>query len=267
VKYKEYVPHASLQDDVSCFWVMEREYTPEHPEEDVTPDAFVELILNFGDPYVLQAEGVPDREMPRAILVGLQQKPLQFRCRGTVRLVATRFHAWGAFSFLAGRARGVNHLGTTLGREWDDLATKVEPAVLAEDYDAAVAVVEDHFIEKRLTAGVDLKTIKAAARMLHLQKGQFRVAELAERCNLSSRQAAAAVSGCGWRFTEDVGSRDPLRGNPQAVDVRPGPEPDRAGPRVRVCRPVSFHPRLQGVCRPHARRVRPSDAGHTERLP
>jgi catechol 2,3-dioxygenase-like lactoylglutathione lyase family enzyme len=45
VKYKERVPHASLQDHVNCFWIMEREYTPEHPAEDVTPDAFIELIV------------------------------------------------------------------------------------------------------------------------------------------------------------------------------------------------------------------------------
>ncbi len=188
MKYKEYLPHASLQDHVKCFWIMEREYTPEHPAEDVTPDAFIELILNFGAPYVLHTAGVPDREMPRAILVGFQQKPLLFRCRGRAKLVATRFHAWGALPFLADRARGVNNLGTTLGHKWDDLAKKVEPAVLAGDYDAAVTTVEDHLIESLLTSTVDLKKIKAAAQMLHLQKGQFRAAELAAHCNLSSRQ-------------------------------------------------------------------------------
>jgi AraC-like DNA-binding protein len=187
VKYKEHLPHLSLQNHVQCFWTLEREYTAEHPVEDVTPDAFIELILNFGDPYVLQAEGTPDRQMPRVILVGLQQKPLIFGCRGTVRIVATRFHAWGAFPFLADRARGLNTL-TMLGREWETLAKKVEPAVLANDYDAAVTVVEDHLIERLLTATVDMNKIKAAAQMLHLQKGQFRISELAEHCNLSSRQ-------------------------------------------------------------------------------
>ena len=51
--YKEYLPHASLQRHVKCFWMMKRTYTPEHPAEDVTPDAFIELILNFGAPYRL----------------------------------------------------------------------------------------------------------------------------------------------------------------------------------------------------------------------
>lgn len=167
---------------------MEREYTPEHPAEDVAPDAFIELIVNFGAPYVLQTEGAPDREMPRAFLVGLQSKPLNFRCDGMVKLVATRFYAWGALPFLADRARGIDKLSATLGREWDDLATRVEPSIRKDDYDAAVAIVEDHLIEKLLTARVDLKKIQSAARMLYVQKGQFRVAELAEHCQLSSRQ-------------------------------------------------------------------------------
>jgi hypothetical protein len=150
VKYKEYPPHASLQKHVKCFWTMEREYTPKHPAEDVTPEAFIELILNFGAPYRLHADGAPDREMPRAIMVGLQKKPLLFRCEGTVKLVATRFFAWGGLPFLADEARGLHDLPTTLGREWNELATRVELALGADDYDAAVGIVEDHLIERLL---------------------------------------------------------------------------------------------------------------------
>jgi len=188
VKYEEYLPHSSLQDHVKCFWIMEREYTPELPAEDVTPDGYIELIINVGTPYVLQVKGAPDRDMPRAILVGLHSKPLIFRCDGTVKLVATRFYAWGALPFLSDQARGFNNLSAKLGREWDDLATRIEPSVREDDYDTAVAIVEDHLIERLLTARVDLKNIQSAAKMLYLQKGRFRVAELAEHSNLSTRQ-------------------------------------------------------------------------------
>jgi AraC-like DNA-binding protein len=188
VKYKEYAPHATLQGHVKCFWTMERDYTPEHPAEDVTPDAFIEFILNFGAPYRLHTDGAPDREMPRAILVGLQKKPLRFLCRGSVKLVATRFFVWGGLPFLADRAHGFGNLTTTLAPEWDEVATRVERAVGDDDYGAAVSIVEDHLIGKLLAATVDLKKIRAAAQMLHFRKGQFRVAELAEYCNLSSRQ-------------------------------------------------------------------------------
>ena len=70
MKYQEYEPHASLRDYVKCFWILEKEYTRDAPNEEVTPDACIELILNFGSPYVLQREGGMDREMPCAFLVG-----------------------------------------------------------------------------------------------------------------------------------------------------------------------------------------------------
>lgn len=173
---------------MKCFWVLEREYTPEDPYERVTPDAWVELILNFGAPYVFQVEGAEDREMPAAFVVGLQRKPLLFRCDGTVRIVAARFHAWGVLAFIALQSQPPNNLAVTLGPEWHDLAGKVGPRVDAGDYDGAVDCVQDFLITKVLTATFDPKRIRKAAQMLHYQKGQFAVGELAEYCDLSVRQ-------------------------------------------------------------------------------
>jgi len=188
MKYKEHLPHSSLQDHVKCFWILEREYTPENPTENVTPDAFIELIFNFGSPYVLLSVDGQEREMPSAFLVGLQQKPLLYRADGTVKLVCTRFHAWGTLPFLETPARMPNKLAISLGSEWHDLFDKLRPMVEANNYDDAVAGVEDFLIGKLLAASVDLKQIETAAKMLHHQKGQFRISELADYCNLSERQ-------------------------------------------------------------------------------
>ena len=42
----------------------------------MTHYAFIELTVNFGPLYVLRMQSAPEREMPRAILVGEQSKPL-----------------------------------------------------------------------------------------------------------------------------------------------------------------------------------------------
>jgi AraC-like DNA-binding protein len=188
MKYQEYRPHASLRDYVKCFWILEKEYTADTPYEEVTPDACIELILNFGAPYVLQAEGLPDREMPVAFLVGLQKRPLLFRSHGTVRLVATRFYAWGALPFLACGHQSSGSVTIAQGDEWPNLSEKLKPSLHADDYDGAVAEVEDFLIGKLLAESCDLKQIQIAAQMLYREKGQFRVSELAEYCNLSARQ-------------------------------------------------------------------------------
>jgi AraC-like DNA-binding protein len=188
MKYQEYQPHASLRDHVKCFWILEKEYTSDAPNEEVTPDACLELILNFGTPYVLQTEDLPDRKMPVAFLVGLQKTPLLFRSEGTVKLVATRLFAWGALPFLAPDYKSSGSVTITQGDEWLNLSEKLKPRIDADDYDGAVAEVEDFLIGKLLKGHFDLKQIQIAAQMLYREKGQFRVAELAEYCNLSERQ-------------------------------------------------------------------------------
>src|SRR6266487_1949020 len=154
MKYQEYSPHASLRDYVKCFWILERDYTPEDPKEEVIPDACIELIFNFGAPYVLQAAGRPEREMPPVFSVGLQKRPLLFRSGGTVKLVATRFHAWGALPFVALQARTPHRAPVILDREWHALARRLATNVQADDYGGAIAGLEDFLIGKLLTATV-----------------------------------------------------------------------------------------------------------------
>src|SRR5262245_59498171 len=99
ITYQEFIPHPVLQTYVKRFWVLEKEYTAEDNVEEVTPDACIELILNFGSAY-LQVDGTELRELPRVCLVGLQSKPLRLQAKGVVKIVAVRFYAWGAPPFL-----------------------------------------------------------------------------------------------------------------------------------------------------------------------
>src|SRR5262245_31952971 len=81
IRYQEFIPHTVLQDHVKRFWILEKEYTTEDSIEEVTPDACVELILNFGSAYV-HREGTKERELPKVCLVGLQSQPLRLQANG-----------------------------------------------------------------------------------------------------------------------------------------------------------------------------------------
>jgi Domain of unknown function (DUF6597) len=148
MKYQEYSPHASLRDYLKWFWILERDNPPEDPNEEVIPDACIELIFNFGGPYVLQAEGLREREMSAAFLIGLQNKPLLFRSSGTVKIVAARLYAWGALPFLAIQAQTPSNLALTLSRDWHALTQRLETKVQAGDYEGAVVGLED-FLSRR----------------------------------------------------------------------------------------------------------------------
>jgi len=188
MKYREFLPHSSLQDYVKCFWLLEREYDSTDPYETVTPDAFIEMIFNFGTPYVLETPGLADREMPTAFIVGLLKKPLLFRSAGTVRIVSIRFHAWGLTPFMNLSGRSDGNLESRLDYEWQEVATRMRPRVIEFDYESAIALAEDFLITRLLSARFDLKEIQTAARMLQQRKGQFRISELAEQMNMSPRQ-------------------------------------------------------------------------------
>ena len=186
-KYQEFIPHATLQDSVKRFWILEKEYTADDNIEEVTPDACVELIFNFGSPYSVLGSSVK-RELPNVCLVGLLSNPLKLEAKGLVRLVAVRLFAWGAIAFLKNAVSKNDVTQIDLDPKWRQLVRKLAVLVEAGDYQKAVEEIEDFLIGLRLNILFDPKQVRTAAKLLYHTRGQFRVAELADYCSLSMRQ-------------------------------------------------------------------------------
>src|SRR5215831_9484068 len=186
-KYQEFIPHSSLQDAVKRFWILEKEYGAEDGIEEVSPDACVELILNFGNPYSVIG-GSAKRELPNVCLFGLLAKPLRLRAEGLVKIVAVRFFAWGAFLFLKNAAGRTDVTNVDLDPTWQQVVQRARVLVQGENYQKAVEEIEDFLIGLRLNILFDPKQVRTAAKLLYPTRGQFRVAELADYCRLSLRQ-------------------------------------------------------------------------------
>src|SRR5262245_46502262 len=122
-KYQEFIPHSTLQDSVKRFWILEKEYTAENGVEEVTPDACVELILNFGSTYSV-ISGSAKRELPTVCVVGLLNKPLILQAEGLVKIVAVRFFAWGAFAFLKKTAGRTDVMHVDLDPSWEQVVQR-----------------------------------------------------------------------------------------------------------------------------------------------
>jgi AraC-like DNA-binding protein len=115
-------------------------------------------------------------------------KPLKLRADGVVKLVAVRFFAWGALSLLKNTV-GINSTAEAdLDPLWRQVVQRVAASVHSEEYERAVEEIEDFLIGTRLNALFGREQVRAAAKLLYRSKGQFRVAELADHCNLSVRQ-------------------------------------------------------------------------------
>ena len=186
VKYHEYQPHPILRDTVRCFWIHEASYSSE-TKQDITPDGCVELIFNFGAPYRLLTT-TPPTPLPPAIIVGFQNKSMQILLHGTVQVVAARLFAWGALALLQDNINTLTNAITTLGPNWGSLVERLLSEVRQSQYEQAATILEEFLIQQALVRTYDLKLIQTAAKLLHHTKGEYRIAELADYCQVSVRQ-------------------------------------------------------------------------------
>ena len=186
MKYHEYEPHEILRDTVKCFWIHEAVY-PQDVEQDIAPDGCVELILNFGDPYLLRT-GTPPSPLPGAVIVGFRNKPIPLVFRGTLRVVAARLFAWGALALLQDNVGALTGTFTSPGPDWDELMPRLRGHVMEGRYETAARALEELLIQRALVRRFDASLIRSAAKMLHHTKGQYRIAELADACRMSVRQ-------------------------------------------------------------------------------
>jgi len=186
-KYREFIPHSTLQDSVKRFWILEKEYTAEDAIEEVTPDACVELVLNFGTTYSVITDSAK-RMLPNVCLVGLLSKPLRLKAEGLVKIVAVRFFAWGALAFLKSAAGRTDVTQIDLDPTWQRVVQRAGVLVQGGNYEKAVQEIEDFLVGLRLNILFDPKQVRTAAKLLYHTRGQFRVVELADYCHLSVRQ-------------------------------------------------------------------------------
>lgn len=197
MQYREFQPHAVLADSVLCFWILEQEYPP-GGSQDVTPDGCVELIFNFGAPYVPR-DRPPDQPFPAACVVGFQKRTIHFAVSGVVKVVAARLHPWAAMTMLGADARETADVVKGLVPAWDRQVEALREFVLAGQYAAAVATLQSSLIERAIAHQFERRVVRTAAQMLQRTKGNYRIEEVAEECRMSVRQLERG-------FQRDIGT-------------------------------------------------------------
>src|SRR5262249_54367623 len=107
---------------------------------------------------------------------------------GTVKVVAARLFAGGALALLQDNVTTLTNSVTALGTDWEALVQRLKSHVTQGEYEQAATNLEEFLIEQALVRTYDLKLIQTAAKLLHHTKGQYRIAELADYCQVSVRQ-------------------------------------------------------------------------------
>jgi AraC-like DNA-binding protein len=178
--YQEYIADPPLDDNVKCFWILDRIYSNDKNYETVLPDSYFELIINLGDPYYIIVDNCRII-LPKCFLLGLLTKPYLLYCDGQVNLIAARLYPWGAKQFFGNKIKNINdsYLDTAL------FIADIEFANQSENEELAI------FSEKLLTEIIKSQfkktTVQAATQLLYQNKGVFKIGELAKLLFTNSR--------------------------------------------------------------------------------
>ena len=187
MKHGQYPPHSILNDYVKCLWTSERDFQPPNDTLESLPDIYIELVFAFGS-RVQVDDGQSRRDLPRGYIIGLLDRPLLLRAHGMVKTVAARFYAWGFSPLFNFNLQALPNAVHQLDAAWRHITDQLEQAVLQDDDEAALDLLHDFLIERALNVRFEQKEIQAASQYLLDQKGQFKLSELADYCNYSSRQ-------------------------------------------------------------------------------
>ncbi len=165
--YTEYPPSPAIERWVKCFWSILDEPTDEIQE--VWPDGCLELVFNLGNIFLVDDDGL-SHPLPKAVVVGLQTQILKVRCNGPVRLLGARLLPFEMRDWQA--------------EELEALATDIEPLLRAEEFGAAVKLLEEWLKRQpELDSG-----ISRALKELYTGAGGISISELAEIEGVSARQ-------------------------------------------------------------------------------
>lgn len=198
MRYREFLPNLMLQNVVECFWSLEGDPPdPETPPERILPDGCVEVVLNYGSPFV-QHDACSARLQPSNFIVGQMTGPILISPTGPVHLIGIRFHPGGTAPFFRLPMHQLTNQVVELNAVGSQLGTKLisKTAALA-GISQKVSALERLLTKLLLESKNDFRTMRIASWIVQ-QGGMAPVDEIARVSGLSSRQLER-------RFLGDVG--------------------------------------------------------------
>src|SRR5438132_1377741 len=112
--YEEWRPGDALRGAVLTFWSVVGDGSSV-PSPTILPDAYVEIVINLGDPVRLLGPNFAGRQ-PARVVVGLLERAIPMRYGRRVRTLGIRLHPARAAGFLGVAAAHLANKLTPLAR-------------------------------------------------------------------------------------------------------------------------------------------------------
>jgi len=112
--YQEFRPSPPLHDTILAFWSVVGDGSSV-PSPTILPDAYIEIVLNLGDPVELSGSSFAGRQ-PDRVVVGLLERAISMHYGKRVRTFGIRLHPARAAGFLGVAASEIANKLTPLAR-------------------------------------------------------------------------------------------------------------------------------------------------------
>jgi AraC-like DNA-binding protein len=181
-------PTSRLSQDIKCFWILEgAKQVYQHNE--IIPDPYVELVINYGAPIFLNIKDGNRIELPSVYVGHLQTQPQRLHTTGKSQVIAIRFYPWAVSSLLLNDATCCYMNIAALNGDWqrfamNDLRKKLDN----KEYSEAVAVLQQFVLDRWERVLAQAALVQKAGQLLYKTGGQVGMEALAAHCALSARQ-------------------------------------------------------------------------------
>lgn len=181
--HTEFAPHPNLAPNINRLWTLTTDPSA-YNQHAITPDSYLELVINCGSPLLLQFPDGAYSELPPVTLTPLQQIPIHLRATGDVQLIGLRLYAWQNLIDLPQSADPMIGLSGI----WNEIAQTLTTTLNQKGHDEAINALQQIVTDLTHRPDPDLTLIQRAGELLYRTEGKARMSDLATQAHLSHRQ-------------------------------------------------------------------------------
>lgn len=184
--YESFAPSEHLKDLVKEYWIFENEDPSKHTQK-IIPDGFSEIIIHYGDPYLINLNG--RWEMQSSLLFSSQISKFFFlENTGSSGMIGIKLHPSAFYKlFLKDLTSSVDHVFPLEEIVGKDISILREIVTSSKSIAAKVKLAES-WIEQHLSSLKTQEKIDTCLKCIFISHGMIEIEELAETVQLGTRQ-------------------------------------------------------------------------------
>lgn len=200
MQHQEFTPPEALQDAIKCFWYNRRDSGVVQADFEVLPDGYAEIIFHFGNNCSIFYNGAL-QQLPSPFMMELLNQPIHFYTQNRLEIIGIRCYPWAVFDLLGlvpGK-QGVRIFEHPIAQ----LQPVLDKLIRTNQIDAAMATIEQYFLDTQLGIATNSVLFKAGAAM-RKAKGNLQVTDVAAAAHATVRTLERNFKQSSGHTVKDV---------------------------------------------------------------